>query len=369
MIFSYRRIAIDRSRRAVPQGLILHALRGAEALLFHRAARDYGRPLFPGSSSVYLRARLHGAAPEANSAKARRGRALPVVLLALLLALSLMAGAQTGKYPQTIVFMTDFGVVDDSVAICRGVMYSIMPEVRIVDLTHQVTPFSILDGARFLYGATPYYPAGTVFVVVIDPTVGSTRKAIVAKSKRGQYFVLPDNGLLTLVEQRDGIEGVHEITNTDWMIGTKMSSTFHGRDIFSPVGAHVARGEDWTKVGPEMAVAALVRLDLRAARFDDRGISGEVIATDGPFGNLVTNVDAEDFLKLGYQRGQEVPVKVGEKEVKIKFVRTFSDVPVGHPLLYIDSRGHFALAVNQGSFAGVYGVKPPVELFIPRAGR
>jgi hypothetical protein len=208
MIFSYRRIAIDRSRSAVPQGLkpwlILDALRGAEALLFHSAARDYGRPLFQGSSSVYVRARLHGAAPNANFAKARRGRALPVVLLALMLGLSLMAGAQTGKYPQTIVFMTDFGVVDDSVAICRGVMYSIMPEVRIVDLTHQVTPFSILDGARFLYGATPYYPADTVFVVVIDPTVGSTRKAIVAKSKRGQYFVLPDNGLLTLVEQRDG---------------------------------------------------------------------------------------------------------------------------------------------------------------------
>ena len=135
------------------------------------------------------------------------------------LLLLLLAGAQTAKYPQTIVFMTDFGVVDDSVAICRGVMYSIMPEVRIVDLTHQVTPFSILDGARFLYGATPYFPAGTVFVVVIDPTVGSTRKAIVAKSKRGQYFVLPDNGLLTLVEQRDGIEGVREITNPDWMIG------------------------------------------------------------------------------------------------------------------------------------------------------
>jgi S-adenosylmethionine hydrolase len=204
-------------------------------------------------------------------------------------------------------------------------------------------------------------------VVVIDPTVGSTRKAIVAKSKRGQYFVLPDNGLLTLVEQRDGIEGVHEITNTDWMIGTKMSSTFHGRDIFSPVGAHVARGEDWTKVGPEMAVASLVRLELKAARLDDRGVTAEVIATDGPFGNLVTDLDAEDFLKLGYQRGQEVPVRVGGKGMKIKFVRTFSDVQVGQPLLYIDSRGHFALAVNQGSFSAVYGVKPPVELFIPRA--
>lgn len=292
-----------------------------------------------------------------------------IALVTLSLVLSAVAGAQTAKYPQTIVFMTDFGVVDDSVAICRGVMYSIMPEVRIVDLTHQVTPFSILDGARFLYGATPYYPAGTVFVVVVDPTVGSTRKAIVAKSKRGQYFVLPDNGLLTLVEQRDGIVGLHEITNPDWMIGTKMSSTFHGRDIFSPVGAHVARGDDWTKVGPEMPVAALVRLKLKAAHLDERGVTAEVIATDGPFGNLVTNLDADDFLKLGYQRGQEVPLRVGGKEMKIKFVRTFSDVPLKQPLLYIDSRGHLGLAVNQGSFSGAYGVTPPVELIIPRAGK
>ena len=109
--------------------------------------------------------------------------------------------------------MTDFDTVDDSVAICRGVMYSIAPDVRIVDLTHQVMPFSILDGARFLFGASPYYPAGTVFVAVVDPGVGSTRKAVVVKSKRGQYFVLPDNGLMTLVQDRDGIEAVREITN------------------------------------------------------------------------------------------------------------------------------------------------------------
>jgi S-adenosylmethionine hydrolase len=273
------------------------------------------------------------------------------------------------KYPPTIVFMTDFGVVDDSVALCRGVMYGIMPDVRIVDLTHQVTPFSILDGARFLYGATPYFPAGTVFVVVIDPTVGSTRKAIVAKSKRGQFFVLPDNGLLTLVEQRDGIEAVREITNPDWMIGSKLSSTFHGRDIFSPAGAHVARGDDFSKAGPEVAVKDLVRLELKAASLNDRGLSATVIATDGPFGNLVTNVDAEDFLKLGYQRGQEVPVTVGGKEMRVKFVKTFSDVPLGEPLLYIDSRGHLAMAVNQNSFAATYGIKPPVALLIPRAGK
>jgi len=280
-----------------------------------------------------------------------------------------IAAQRAKKYAPTIVFMTDFGTLDDSVAICRGVMYSVMPEVRIVDLTHQVTPYSILDGARFLHGATPYYPAGTVFVVVIDPGVGSPRKAIVAKSKRGQYFVLPDNGLLTLVEQRDGIEAARAITNPAWMIGSKLSSTFHGRDIFSPVGAHMARGDDWTSVGPEVPVRALVRLDLKAAKVDGRGLSAEIIATDGPFGNLVTNVDADEFLKLGYQRGQEVPVKLGEKEMKIKFVRTFSDLPVGEPLLYIDSRGHLGLAVNQGSFAAAYGIKPPVALLIPPAAR
>ncbi|HUA14371.1 MAG TPA: S-adenosyl-l-methionine hydroxide adenosyltransferase family protein [Verrucomicrobiae bacterium] len=305
----------------------------------------------------------------------RRGnpaRSAVLVVLAAAVLWSTAAFAQTpmpadSKYPPTIVFMTDFGVIDDSVALCRGVMYSIMPSVRIVDLTHEVTPFSIRDGARFLYGATPYFPAGTVFVVVIDPTVGSSRKAIVAKSKRGQFFVLPDNGLMTLVEQRDGIEAAREITNPDWMIGGKMSSTFHGRDIFSPAGAHVARGDDWTTVGPEIPVKDLVRLDLKVARVDDRGLSGTVIATDGPFGNLVTNVSADDFFKLGYQRGEEVPVKVGEREMKIKFVKTFSDVPLNQPLLYIDSRGRLALALNQNNFAATYRVRPPETLEIPKA--
>jgi S-adenosylmethionine hydrolase len=262
--------------------------------------------------------------------------------------------------------MTDFGVVDDSVALCKGVMYSIAPELRIVDLTHEVTPFSILDGARFLYGASPYFPAGTVFVVVIDPGVGSTRKAVVVKSKRGQYFVLPDNGLMTLIQDRDGIEAAREITNRDWMIGTALSSTFHGRDIFSPVGAHLAHGEDWTNIGPELAASKLVRLDLVAPRLDEHGLSGEVIATDGPFGNLVTNISGDDFLKLGYARGGTAHVTIGKHEMDIPFVRTFSDVALNQSLLYIDSRGHLGLAVNQGSFAATYGIKPPVAISIPR---
>jgi S-adenosylmethionine hydrolase len=272
------------------------------------------------------------------------------------------------KAPPTVVFMTDFGTLDDAVAICKAVMYSITPDLRIEDITHQVTPFSILDGARFLYGTTPYYPAGAVFVVVVDPTVGSTRKAIVVKSKRGQYFVLPDNGLITLVQDRDGIEAAREIANPAWIIGGKLSSTFHGRDIFSPVGAHLARGDDWTQVGPEIPVKDLVRINWQQpAKLDERGLSGQVIATDGPFGNLVTNIEGDDFLKLGYRHGQEVRITLGGTEMTMPFVRTFSDVPLNQPLLYIDSRGRLGLAVNQGSFAARYAIKPPVPIFILRA--
>jgi S-adenosylmethionine hydrolase len=291
----------------------------------------------------------------------------------VLLVLTLVVGSegvfpQTAQnYPPTIVFMTDFGTVDDSVPICKGVMYSIMPTVRIVDLSHQVTPFAILDGARFLEGATPYYPAGAVFVVVIDPGVGSNRRAVIIESKRGQYFVLPDNGLITLVADRDGLESAHEITNPDWMIGKALSSTFHGRDIFSPAAAHIARGDGWTQAGPALQLKSLVRLDIQAAKVDENGLHGEVIATDGPFGNLVTNVNAEDFLKLGYQRGQTVPLTIDGRKIDLPFVKTFSDVPLKKPLIYIDSRGHFALAVNQGSFADVYDVKIPVKLTVPPA--
>lgn len=271
---------------------------------------------------------------------------------------------QVQSRPATLVFMTDFGLSNDAVPICKGVMLSIAPDLRIVDLTHEVRPYSILDGARFLFGASPYFPPGTVFVAVIDPGVGSARKALVVKSKRGQYFVLPDNGLVTLVEDRDGVEGAREITNPAWMIGKAVSSTFHGRDVFAPVGAHLARGEDWTEAGPE--VKYWVRLRISAEKVDARGISGSIVALDQPFGSLISNIDAADFEKLGYARGDPVSVTVGRAQFILPFVRTFGDVAVGKRLLYIDSRGHVALAINQGSFSRVYRLKPPLAIFIPR---
>ena len=263
-----------------------------------------------------------------------------------------------------IVFMTDFGTANDAVAICKGVMLSISPDARIMDITHEVTPFSIEEGARFLEGVTPYYPAGTVFVVVVDPGVGTSRKAIIVKSKKGQYFVLPDNGLITPVTDRDGIEGAREITNTSWMIGNKVSSTFHGRDIFSPTAAHLAEGDDWTQAGP--VVENLVRLQPKTATVAASGITGEVIGLDDPFGSLITDILGDDFKKLGYLYGDKVTLKIDQKDYTFPFQKTFGDVPVGQPLVYIDSRGRVGIAVNQRDFSKEYKIAPPVPIFIPR---
>ena len=275
--------------------------------------------------------------------------------------------------PPTIAFMTDFGMNDDSVAICKGVMWSIAPTARIVDVAHvtshhdpsHLEPQAIADGARFLLETTPFYPSGTIFVVIIDPRHASSRK-IVVKSKRGQYFVLPDNGLITLVQDRDGIEGVQQITNPSWMIGNALSASFEGRDIFAPVAAHLARGEDWKEVGPEVK-DHLVRLKIGAAKLDDRGITGEAIAIEEPYGNVITDISGDDLRKLGYESGQGVRLTLGTTELSLTFVKSFGDVAAGKPLLFTDSRsGRLCLAINEGDFAKQYGVTPPRSIFVPK---
>jgi S-adenosylmethionine hydrolase len=246
-------------------------------------------------------------------------------------------------------------------------MLRLDPTLRIMDITHQVMPYSITEGARFLAGTTPYYGPGTVFVAVIDPGVGSARKAIVAKSTAGEYFVVPDNGLLTMVEERDGIVEAREITNPAWMIGSKLSSTFHGRDIFSPVGARIARGDDWTQVGP--VVPELVRIDLTTPKMQGAGLRGEVIAIDGPYGNLITNIEAVQFAQLGYGLGDQVHFTSAGKSYTMRFVRTFSEVAKGEPLLYIDSRGRLAIAVNQGNAQWRLHAGPRTRLLFDRKKR
>jgi S-adenosyl-L-methionine hydrolase (adenosine-forming) len=277
---------------------------------------------------------------------------------------SVQETARTPRVHPTIVFMTDFGTANDAVAICKAVILGIVPDARIMDITHQVTPYSIEEGARFLAGVTPYYPSGTVFLVVVDPGVGTSRKAIIVKSKKDQLFVLPDNGLITPVEDRDGIEGAREITNPAWMIGDKVSSTFHGRDIFSPAAAHLAAGDDWTTVGPELK--KLVRLQPHVAIMDAKGISGEVIGIDEPFGSLITDITAAQFKELGYSLGEKITVIIGNKPYTVPYAKTFMDVPIGQTLLYIDSRGRLGVARNKQDFSKTYKIMPPVPIFIPR---
>src|SRR6204780_1637935 len=311
-----------------------------------------------------------------NTMQSSRTPQILNILATLILAVLAFAGCNSSSNQEeakeetarpTIVFMTDFGTANDAVAICKGVMLSIAPDARIMDITHQVTPFSIEEGARFLAGVTPYYPSGTVFLVVVDPGVGTSRRAVIVKSKKEQYFVVPDNGLITPVTDRDGLEGAHEITNPAWMIGDKISSTFHGRDIFSPTAAHLAAGEDWTLAGPE--VSQLVRLSPRTATVEANGITGTVIGLDDPYGSLITDIQGEDFKRLGYQLGDQVTLKIDKTPYTFPFEKTFMGVPVGQSLVYVDSRGRVGIAVNQGDFSKKYGISPPVPVFIPRKSK
>jgi S-adenosyl-L-methionine hydrolase (adenosine-forming) len=271
---------------------------------------------------------------------------------------------QATPHKPTIVFMTDFGTANDSVAICKAVITGIAPDARIADITHQVTPFQIEEASRFLYGVTPYYPSGTIFLVVVDPGVGTSRKAVIVKTKKGQFFVLPDNGLVSAVVDRDGFSGAREITNQNWMIQAAVSSTFHGRDVFSPATAHLAEGWDYTIAGPE--VPQLVRLTPKTASVDEKGVTGGIIGLDDPYGSLISDVTREDFAKLGYALDDKVTVQINKKPVTLPYVQTFMNVPVGESLLYIDSRGRVGIAVNQGNYSKKFNIDPPATIFIPK---
>jgi len=276
------------------------------------------------------------------------------------------ASAQASSARPAIVFMTDFGTANDAVAICRAVIYGIAPDVRITDITHQVTPFSIEEASRFLYGVTPYYPEGTVFLVVVDPGVGTSRKAIAVKSKKGQYFILPDNGVITPVLDRDGLESAREIRNQHWMMQAPLSSTFHGRDIFSPAAAHLAAGWEFDLVGPP--VQQLVRLTPKTSVTSAKGIDGDIIGLDDPYGSLITDIPGEDFKQLGYNLGDTVFAQINNRGIALPYARTFMDVPVGESLLYVDSRGRVGIAINQGSYSRKFNIEPPGKIFIPRKG-
>ena len=286
----------------------------------------------------------------------------------ILLALNCLNIAQAKEIKLApIVFTSDFGTQDDGVAIVKGVILSIEPQAIIIDLTHQVPAFSVRDAGRFVANTAPHYPTGAVFLTLVDRNIGGTRKPIVLKSKKGQYFIQPDNGMITHLAERDGIEEIREITGEKWIVKSALTAGHAWRDVYAPIAAHLAQGEDYKEVGP--VFPKLMQLPVEKLTTDSSGIKGEVIALDRPFGNLITNITAASLLGAGYGLGDKVSITLGSKAFDIPFVKTFEDVPVNELLLYIDSTDHMALAINQGNFATKYKIKPPLKILIPKPGK
>ncbi len=262
-----------------------------------------------------------------------------------------------------LVFQSDFGLVDGAVSAMKGVAYKVDPGLIISDVTHDITPYNIFEASYRLFQTVDYWPAGTVFVSVVDPGVGSDRKSIVARTAKGQYVVTPNNGTLTHLSVFGGIEEIREIEeSTNRLKNSALSYTFHGRDIYAYTGARLASGViGYEKVGPALDLGELVTLELFGAVQTDTSVSGRVDILDVRFGSLWTSVPFENFKSLGFEFGDDVDVRIFRGDIlvyanRVTYGRSFSAVRPGMPIIYMNSVNHMALAVNLGSFAETYHI-------------
>ena len=285
-----------------------------------------------------------------------------VAVLVATLALAAAAHAQPAEPRPVVVLQSDFGLLDGAVASMKGVAVGVSPDLRIYDLTHQIEPYNIWQGALRLAQTAEYWPAGTVFVSVVDPGVGTERKSIVMRTRTGHYFVTPDNGTLTFVAPRLGIDAVREIDEAvNRRKDSEKSFTFHGRDVYAYTAARLAAGIiGFEQVGRELPPQVVI-IPHEAPRYDNGVVYGNIQTDDGNYGNLWTNVDRATFGRLGATRGETVHVTIlrsGREvlRVDVPFVATFGDVEVGKPLLYLNSLDSVSLAINQQSFAKVHGI-------------
>ena len=251
-----------------------------------------------------------------------------------------------------ITLLSDFGLKDPYVAEMKAVILSIHLQARIVDITHEIEKFNIRTGAFVLASATPYFPAGTIHVAVVDPGVGTKRHPIIVETKRS-YYVGPDNGLLMLAAQKEGIRHVYHVNNPQYML-PRVSRTFHGRDIFAPVAAHLARGNPPSKFGPEIHDYALPEFAKPHVRKGE--LLGEVLHIDD-FGNVVSNISAEDLEKLNIREGCSLRVKLDGKTLTLKLCSAYGEVPAETPLAIIGSCDFLELSINQGSASRAFKVK------------
>ena len=262
-----------------------------------------------------------------------------------------------------IVYQTDFGLVDGAVSAMYGVAYSVNSELKIHDLTHDITPYNIWEASYRLIQTINYWPEDTVFVSVVDPGVGSDRKSVVVKTNSGRYIVTPDNGTLTHVIRLEGIAEAREIDeNVNRLPRSGESYTFHGRDVYAYTGARLAAGViDFEGVGPVLDVNDLVSLPIVEPVIDGNAVCGTIDVLDVRFGSLWTNIPRTLFFETGIRYGDRVSITI-ENDTRtvyrniILFARSFADVYVGEALSYVNSLDCVAVAINQGSFARAYNI-------------
>jgi S-adenosylmethionine hydrolase len=262
--------------------------------------------------------------------------------------------------PKIVSLLSDFGLRDPYVAEMKAVILSIFPEAHIIDISHEIEKFNIRMGAFILASATPYFPKGTVHVAVVDPGVGTERRPIIVETKRS-YLVGPDNGLLMLAAQREGIKRVCTILNKKFML-QKVSKTFHGRDIFAPAAAYLAKGYTPKDFGPEIHDYVIPKFAKPKKR---KGwLCGEILHIDG-FGNIITNIPAEKLQKTGLKTKQEINVKLGKtKPKKLKFCSTYGEVALKEALALIGSHDFLEISINQGNAAKQYKTKIGNSIYI-----
>ncbi|HYJ37877.1 MAG TPA: S-adenosyl-l-methionine hydroxide adenosyltransferase family protein [Chitinophagaceae bacterium] len=282
------------------------------------------------------------------------------ILIGYLFAFMIILGCTKPK--NALVIQTDFGLKDGAVNAMKGVAYGIQRDLQIYDLTHEIPSFNIWEAGYRLYQSAPFWPAGTVFVSVVDPGVGTTRKSIVMKSKTGQFFVAPDNGTLTLLADELGIEAVREIDEKEnRRKGSDSSYTFHGRDLYVYTAARLAAGQiSFEKVGPLMS-EGLVRLEYQKPVFTNGSVKGNIPILDVQYGNVWTNIHDSIFQQLKIKYGDQVSVRILNEDSivfagEIPHAKTFGDVPENKPLSYLNSLMNFSLAINMGNFADSFNI-------------
>ena len=260
-----------------------------------------------------------------------------------------------------ITFLTDFGLEDDFVGTCHGVMKRIAPEVEIIDVTHGIAPQSVLQGALVLANTVPYLPEG-IHLAVVDPGVGSERRALALQADE-RIFVGPDNGLLIpAAERAGGVETAYEITNREYAL-EPVSATFHGRDIFSPAAAHLARGLDVDALGPPVEPGSLVRLELPKPEISQKRIRATCLYVDR-FGNMQLNLNRADLERCGVEPGDKVEIEhTGDRYYAVA-ARTFADARPGEIILYADAYDNVALAISGGNAAQTFNVAAGGEIRI-----